>query len=324
MIEYAAHHLSYHSRRHKPHNNFLTSCRDIIILLLVGCKEINMDAIRKEYIDTSFGQIHVRMTARRFGAIVPIVLLHQTASSSAMFEGLMAEMAKECWLIAPDTPGFGASAWPTEPPTIPLYAQTIHEALMMLGVRECWLFGHHTGAAIAVEIAARFPHLILKLVLSGPPYLDEAQKERLLLDLRTHKIQPDGSHLVGIWENIRALEPEADLQLSQRETLLTLQAGANDAWASLAAIEYDFAGALEHITCPTLVMAGEHDSLRACVEPTVSALPNAEVRILSDAGSYYICDRQPERVARHIRAFIQESLQPGQRPWLPSFTHSTA
>jgi pimeloyl-ACP methyl ester carboxylesterase len=48
--------------------------------------------------------------------------------------------------------------------------------LVALGVGRAAVVGHHTGAAIAVEIAAAYPEHVAALVLSASPYVDEARR----------------------------------------------------------------------------------------------------------------------------------------------------
>lgn len=261
--------------------------------------------LRKGYADTQFGQIHYR--AAGSGPGLPLVLLHQTASDSVMYEPLMRALATETRLIALDTPGFGGSFALDGPPTVAQWSETLTDALDAMGVAECNLFGHHTGASIAAQIAVDRPGLVRALGLSGPPYLSAEQRARFLATA-VYRITPsrDGAHLGAIWQRIFAKEPGVPLALGERETLLTLQAGPRYAPAYEAVFTHDFAALLPRIACPTLVMAGEHDSLRACVEPACRALPNAQMRILPDAGTY-VCERQTEAVAALLRAFFNLS-----------------
>ena len=71
-------------------------------------------------------------------------------------------------------------------------------------------------------------------------------------------------------------------------------------------LRYTLADVGKNIACPTLVMAGEHDSLRACVEPAWRALPNGQMCILPGAGTY-VCERQTEAVAALLREFFMFS-----------------
>ena len=69
-------------------------------------------SIGRAYANCSYGQVHNRYAGTP-GA-PPLVLLHQTPSTSAMYETLMQRLAGDFRLIAPDTPGMGLSD-PTAP-----------------------------------------------------------------------------------------------------------------------------------------------------------------------------------------------------------------
>jgi pimeloyl-ACP methyl ester carboxylesterase len=258
--------------------------------------------LRKGYADTRFGQIHYR--AAGSGSGLPLVLLHQTASDSVMYEPLMRALAAETRLIALDTPGFGGSFAFDGLPTVERWSESLNDALDALGVSACNLFGHHTGASIAAQIAVDRPDLVRALALSGPPYLSAEERARFLATA-VYRItpSPDGAHLSAIWARIFAKEPGVPLALGEREALLTLQAGPRYAPAYEAVFSHDFASLLPRIACPTLLMAGEHDGLRAYVGPASRAMSNAQMRIIPDAGTY-VCERQTEAVAALLRKFF--------------------
>ncbi|NJM53624.1 MAG: alpha/beta fold hydrolase [Blastocatellia bacterium] len=106
--------------------------------------------IRKGYIETSFGLIHYRSAGNSENPHV--LLLHQTASSSAMYEAIMNLLADKFYLFAPDTLGFGASDFSKEPATMQIYADSLREATDKFGLENPFVFGHHTGASIAVQM----------------------------------------------------------------------------------------------------------------------------------------------------------------------------
>ena len=261
--------------------------------------------IEKRYIHTSIGQIHLRLTTNT--AAPPLVLLHQTASSSAMYEQLMAHLASRFWLIAPDMAGFGQSDQPPTPdPTIPFHATRFWEVLDQLGVKRAHLFGHHTGASVAVQMTHDRPQQIIRLALSGPPLLSQQQIETLEKGLLPLTIDPDGRFLHDTWQRIRKKEVRAPLSLSLRESMLTIQAGDNYPAAYRAVFTHPLADQLGQLTCPTLLMAGEQDSLIASLEPTKACLPAnlpTHFHRIPQAGSY-ICDQQPELVAAILQSFF--------------------
>src|SRR5512144_2358268 len=103
--------------------------------------------ILKGYANIGAGQVHYR---RQHGPGRPVVCLHQTASSGAMWVKVMERMSGERPFVALDTPGFGGSFDPPVlPPSIGAYAEWLLEAIDALGIGQFHVLCHHTGACIA-------------------------------------------------------------------------------------------------------------------------------------------------------------------------------
>ena len=259
-----------------------------------------MNQTRRTYLNTSYGQLHCRTAGENHAHA--LLLLHQTASSGAMFETLI-PLLKADFILAPDTPGFGASLIPTHF-SIPLAADAIVQALKGLGIQTVDIFGHHTGAAIALQIGTDHPDMVSHLALSGPPLLTPAQKEKLAAGLTPPILDEPGTYLQITWQRLRRRAPEASFTFTLRETLLTLSAGECYADAYHAVFEQDIARQLAAVTCPVLVMAGEHDTLRASLEPARTLLQNGQAEMLPGAGPY-LCDFQAEQVAALLNSFLE-------------------
>ena len=256
--------------------------------------------VRKGYIDTQEGQVHYRQAGR---ADAPrVLLLHQTASSSVMYEAIMERLADEFFLFAPDTPGYGGTFFPPAPATIAYYAQVMQQALDALGWAECYVFGHHTGASIAVQMEHERPGTARKMILSGPPYLTQEQKAQFRAGIQPIVIQEDGSHAGNLWARLRAKDADAPLCLTQREFVLNMHVGERYHETYHAVFSHDFETQLAALSCPTLVMAGDTDTLRDSLEPAYRALRHGEMQRVK--GNTYICDREPDTVARIIRRFF--------------------
>lgn len=259
-----------------------------------------MSIIRKGYAETSEGQVHYREVKRVSGA--PLVLLHQTASSGMMFERMMTLLKDDFHTIALDNPGFGASFQPPSGFSIQYISDSLYAALHQLGVESCFIFGHHSGSAIAVQMAHDHPNFIQKMILSGPPLLNETQINGLKASLKPFAIAEDGSHLTQVWERIRKRDLSLPLDVVHREVLLTQSAREAAQAAFQAVFEQPFQSQLEALEIPILVMAGEHDTLRASLEPAFSILKNGTMKVIPDQGSY-ICDQNPQAVADIIKEF---------------------
>lgn len=263
-----------------------------------------VNPVRRAYADLSWGQMHYRSAGDSNTPV--LVLLHQSPSHSVMYEKLMAMLADRFHLLAPDTPGFGNSdLLPAGVAAdIPAYAAAITELLSHLGVERCGLFGHHTGAAIAAEIASEQPQLVAALALSGPTLLSEEQKTALPAMASYLPPVADGEHLAQMWQRIRTKDEEATPALIQREVLSALACGEAYGSSYLAVTQHDFAGCLAKIDCRALVFAGDRDPLFDAVQPTIAALAKGEGVALDGGERTYVCDRQSEQIGALLSEFF--------------------
>ncbi len=272
--------------------------------------------VQRGYVDTEIGQIHYR--SETAGSKTPLVLFHQSASSSAMYEGLMAELAGARPQYAPDTPGYGLSDFPPSKPAIADYVRTQLEALDRLGVSEFHAFGFHTGASIACEAAVAAPERVRSLMLCGPPCADAGQRRQWLakvegaeerrpdferVGVSAMRVQADGRHLLAIWQRNLDLGADAPPAIIHRETIDNLRAGERYQDAIVAVFSQDMPALLPQVACPILLICGDRDVLYPYLQPAHEIRPDATCVTL-DGGSYVI-DQDPAQVAREVRAFLQ-------------------
>jgi haloalkane dehalogenase len=261
--------------------------------------------LRRGYVAVGAGRMHYREAGSREQPC--LLLLHQSPSSSAMYESLMLELADDFYLLAPDTPGFGNSDPLVDVSgdvAIAHYGDAIRGFLDAMGIAQCQVFGHHTGAGIAVQLAHDFPDAVSAMVLSGPPLLSEALKAALPGLASPIPVTADGSHLLAMWQRIAAKDPEAPLAIIQREVQLAFACGDHYQASYVAVTKQPFAQQLPFITCPVLVFAGDADPLYGAVEPTVELLPNARRAELPGGERTYVCERQAPWVAGQLRQFL--------------------
>ena len=152
-------------------------------------------SMKLHYVDTSLGQLHYA----EMGTGRPILLLHQTPRSHDEFRELIPLLAKENRVIAMDMYGFGRSAKFPAPHTIESYAEGAVVLMSALGISKINLLGHHTGALVALEVAASHPNLIENLLISSMPYTDAIYREKHKDgdDVDDAEIKKDGSFDFG-------------------------------------------------------------------------------------------------------------------------------
>jgi haloalkane dehalogenase len=255
---------------------------------------------RRFYVDLPHGQMHGRIADHAGGPWV--VLLHQSPSSSAMYDALIPHLAADFNVIAPDNPGFGNSDAMTEA-TMDDFARAIAGVLADFGVQTCHVFGHHTGAAIGVSLATLFPELVTKIALCGPPVLTNQARLSLPNMAPIEEMRGDGSHLMAMWARLRAKEVNAPPAISTRELGLAFSASAHTKSAYQAVASQDFTAQLEALSQPVLMFAGERDSLFSALPAAAAARPNDLCITLEDAGGY-VCELKPDVVAGLLTPFF--------------------
>lgn len=94
-----------------------------------------------------------------------VVLLHGYAETSRMWRPLMPRLAASHRVIAPDLPGIGGSAVPTDGLDMASAARRVHALVRQLGVERAVVVGHDIGLMVAYAYAAQFPGEVERLAL---------------------------------------------------------------------------------------------------------------------------------------------------------------
>lgn len=209
-------------------------------------------SLRREFRDSRLGQVHLRRAAPPAVASnlkSPVVLLHQTPLSGRMFSALLPELASDRVAYAIDTPGYGESATPAEPPSFEEYAAAIGDVLLAIG-EPVDLVGYHTGAGLAVQVATLYPERVRRVVLVAMPLLDEAQRARFAA-LPGAEIPEDGSHLLEMWQSSMRARPPGQT-LDQVASIVTekQRAGRHGEWAIKALAAADLEAQVKGLQVP--------------------------------------------------------------------------
>ena len=161
-----------------------------------------MSAIRRGFVDLPHGQMHYR-TAGEGGE--PLLILHASPGSSRQQLRLIEDFAGEAQVFAPDTPGNGDSvALGAAEPSVADLAAAMLGFIDALGLATVRVYGSHTGAAIAAELAIMAPERVSHLVLDGVA-LVEGEELRDILENYAKPFEPDleGAYLMRLFHFCR-------------------------------------------------------------------------------------------------------------------------
>jgi pimeloyl-ACP methyl ester carboxylesterase len=237
-------------------------------------KDLDLEAARactrhltRRYVGVAGRQIHLTEGGRSGGAAPatpPLACLHAAPGSSASLTPFLTAMAERRHVLALDTPGYGASDRPEQRLDIGGYAEILGDALdaaldggeTARGDGRIDLFGHSTGALIAVELARRRPDRVRRLALMSVPYFVGAEqavwRHRLA---RPHALTDDLSQLEARWRRL-LIDREWGVSLERGFEAFVdeLRAYPHDWWVHDAAFGYDVETAFADVQQPVLIL----------------------------------------------------------------------
>ena len=242
--------------------------------------------IERGFVEVNNRRVHWRAA----GSGPVVVLLHESPRSSTSLLPLLSHLSQHFCCIAFDTPGYGASQpLPDGKDSLNDFAKVLRDAINALGLQDFGLYGTHTGAAIALELAELMPERVTALLLDGlAMFSAEEQQSFFQHYLICHEPQWDGSHLNQIWSRIldqttffpfysrtpstRLERPNADLNFMLRTCIGFLESGNAYQVGYRAAIAFDPKPVLSRIDIPCRIHAKEHDLLASHLK-RASSLP---------------------------------------------------
>jgi pimeloyl-ACP methyl ester carboxylesterase len=253
-----------------------------------------------------------------------LLLIHGFPTSSASFRSVIGPLSRDCFVIAPDLPGFGGSE-PIARPSFSRFADRIDGLLTQLGVESFHLYLHDYGAVVGLYLATRAPRRIRSLIVQnanahetgiGPQwsatraYWDSPTPEREAEATAHLTFEGTRDQYVGgvprdIAEGIDSRLWEKDWRIMSLPGRLKTQRALVLDYRSHVARFKVIAGYLGDWQPAALMLWGRHD-IFFDLEETLSwmkALPRMEAHILD--GPHFLLETHPVECAVLMSAFIR-------------------
>ncbi len=253
----------------------------------------------------------------------PIVLLHGFAETSHMWRPLIAELAKNHEVIAPDLRGFGSTSAPEGGYTKKEMAQDVHALVKSLGYSKIRLAGHDIGLMVAYAYAAQYPDEVERLVLMEAflPGVGEWNNVFLLRDLwhfhfygKTPLALVTGReriYLEHFWNDFAAdgtkSVPEADRKFYTGEYARPghIKAGM-EVFKAFPTDASDFAAfAKTKLKMPLLVLSGEKAGGTFLIEQGKMVADNVEGVLVPGSG-HWLMEEAPDQVIPKLVEFLNK------------------
>ncbi|MCK6418035.1 MAG: alpha/beta hydrolase [Alphaproteobacteria bacterium] len=231
------------------------------------------------------------------GAATPMLWAHGWGQDHRAMAALAQSFEQAAPQIAIDFPGFGASPLPSGPWTTEDYADHMAEFLKAQNIGKIIWIGHSFGGRVGVQIAARHPELVEKLILIAAAGLPRPrplwQKLWMQAKVRAYKILkrlPLDKDKLAAWFGSRDYQNAGPL----RPIFLNV-------------IRENLAPQAAQIRCPTLLIYGENDSETppAIGQHYTRLITGAQMVLLPGQDHYSVLGPGRHLTARHIKDFIR-------------------
>jgi 3-oxoadipate enol-lactonase len=233
---------------------------------------------------TKLGSVHVD----RVGDGPPVLLLHGISSSHVAFDAQVA-LASGYSLIRWDAPGYGLSEDPGAPPSLKDYADAAAQVLEALDATPAHVAGVSWGGLIAIGLALEQPASVktLALISSTAGRGGNVEKQGEYSE-RIAALESEGIESWAAARAQRILGPSAsdDLRTRVRRMIRDAVRLPGFSYAAATLTGTDHRARLHEINAPTLVLAGEDDSVTGVLEARVLADGISDSRLVTipDAG----------------------------------------
>ena len=258
-------------------------------------------SIVRDFIATGCGRLHYASCGSGF----PVLLLHQTPRSWNEYREVLPLLGRDYRAIAMDTVGFGDSD-PLPENSIEHWAAAAFALLDALEIPRAAVVGHHTGAVIALEMAASRPQRVAALALSSMSCIDAERRAahagKRVIDAAERRA--DGGHLLDLWRSRQPYYPPGDVALLERFLIDALKAGPLAEEGHRVVNRYRMEERLSLIACPTLVIAADADPhAYPSAARVAAALPGSVLSVI-EGGMVPLPEQMPQAFARALSVFF--------------------
>jgi pimeloyl-ACP methyl ester carboxylesterase len=242
----------------------------------------------------------------------PVIFLHAFPLNRNMWTSLTTALLNEQHfrLVTLDWRGFGESNLHDRVSTMEQFADDVAALMDTLGMQQAILCGLSMGGYAAFAFLRKYPERVRGLVLSDTrPGADTAEakanREQVARLVEEQGIDPFADLQIPKLLSVYTRQHHSEIELRVRQMINAATPAGIAAASRGMAQRADSADLLATITCPTLVVVGEHDSLTppAVAHAYAHSIPGAQIAIIPLAGHLSNLE-QPDAFLEAVRPFL--------------------
>ncbi len=268
-----------------------------------------------------------------------LLLVHGNLSSGVYYTPLLERLPEDIHVLTPDLRGFGDSTYKSRGLALSDYAEDLKLFLDQKHIHKVDLVGWSLGGGVAMELAARYPEIVNKLILisstthKGYPIFKKDEKGQMLIGQTYDSPEALANDPVQVLPLLNAIKNKDSATMSYIYNLTVYSVNKpteEDAkilteealkQRNLADVDWALAqlnlsdepnayqkgsGLINHIACPVLHMRGNQDLTVPAymLDENVNALPHSKVIHYDQCGHSPFID-VPDQIAKDILDFIR-------------------
>ncbi len=254
----------------------------------------------------------VRCHYELLGEREPLLLVHGLGVTCRSWDAVAAELAEHFTLIMPDNRGIGRSEAKRPPHTLSDLTSDLVELLDHLQVERAHVMGISLGGIIAQQLAIEHPSRVSRLVLVSCTHQFTPYLRRIIALLGEVLRKFPAEMFARTFELLGASPQFVDADPEGFEERVRAKCGPSVSRAALGRhlrclCREDRKDREQTIVAPTLVVAGEYDSLIPwCYSRhTACSIPGSRFVLVREAGHNPMAEC-PERVMPEIIQFLKQ------------------
>lgn len=248
-----------------------------------------------------------------------LTMVHGASQHSGLFGAQVDAFQADYRLLLIDLPGHGRSQAFPGPYGQAEYARAVLAAIDAAGVARTHFWGTHTGAGVALLLAAQHPQRLASLILDGAilpsvdlPYVTARfTQARQTAAARGVEAAREEWFRESAWFDVIRARP-VECRAKEHEALIAGFSGRP--WLEAATPEpaASIRDSLARIAQPVLLVNGEHDveDFIKVAQELESSLPNVQRVIVPGAGGFPLWEF-PAEVNALVRQFLERQADPG-------------
>ncbi len=244
---------------------------------------------------------------------VPAILLSPLLyTDTGVFDTMVSRLSDHYHVVTYDHRGTGKSGGHSSP-SLENSAHDVASLIEDLEIEQCHFVGNCLGAFVGLQLAVHRPDLLRSCTfmgVTGEPDKAEMVEEGddFVRKAKREGMKAHAEEFAKMWFGPSFLATQDPISKARREKWIhhlgTIKPTEIESVLQIIH-RRDLSSKLSKVQCPVLVMAGSEepkDSLDA-YRRFVDRLPNAEFRLIPNAGYALVIER-PDEVVEHIKYFI--------------------